>query len=77
MLLEPDGITLDRSLVAEAARDRSQRHALERFVRVASALGADVTVDGLSSALQRDVAKASGVRFGQGPLVGRRRPVAA
>ncbi|GJM22814.1 MAG: hypothetical protein DHS20C15_27290 [Planctomycetota bacterium] len=75
LVLEPDVIKIDRAFVHGAGRDPGARRRLERLVRTARHLSAEIVAEGLENASDREVLLELGVRHAQGFLLGRPVPV--
>jgi len=75
LVLEPDVIKIDRAFVHGASRDAGARRRLERLVRTARHLSADIVAEGLERESDRALLRELGVRYAQGYLLGRPAPV--
>ena len=73
LLLEPDTVKLDKSVVNGAATDTAQRRTLQRLVKVIRGIDADIVAEGIETEADRDLLLDLGVPFGQGYLLGRPR----
>ena len=71
LLLEPDTVKLDKSVVNGAANDAAQRRTLQRLVHVIRGIDADIVAEGIETEADRDLLLDLGVEFGQGYLFGR------
>jgi diguanylate cyclase (GGDEF)-like protein/PAS domain S-box-containing protein len=65
-----DRLKMDRSLVGDAAGDRSAALLVRGIVGLAHALGLAVVADGVQTPAQRDLLAEAGCDYMQGPLVG-------
>lgn len=74
ILLEPDSVKLDKSVVHGVAQDRAQRRTLDRLIRVIEGLEAQPMAEGVEKPEDRDVLLDMGVTHGQGFLFGRPAP---
>jgi EAL domain-containing protein (putative c-di-GMP-specific phosphodiesterase class I) len=75
LLLRPDVIKLDRALTAGIEADPQRRALVRAMVAFTGDVGAQLTAEGIETAAQLRVLRDSGVRFGQGHLLGRPSPV--
>jgi EAL domain-containing protein (putative c-di-GMP-specific phosphodiesterase class I)/CheY-like chemotaxis protein len=75
VLLAPDLLKLDRTIVAGVATDRVRRSLVERLAAFADDLGIAVVAEGIEDLLDLEELAALGVRFGQGFLLGRPGPI--
>ncbi len=73
LLLEPDTVKLDKSVVNGAATDTAQRRTLQRLVKVIQGIDADIVAEGIETEADRDLLLDMGVPYGQGYLLGRPR----
>ncbi len=71
VLLEPDLVKFDRSMVHGTARDPRKRRVLERMTMLMNALGAEVVAEGVEREEDRDLLRDLGISAGQGYLWGR------
>ena len=71
MLLRPDAIKLDRSLVEDVASDQAKQALVECFVRFADRTGAAVCAEGIESIADLCVLADLGVGYGQGYAIAR------
>ena len=69
--LEPDVLKFDRRGVHGVGRDAEKRRALERQIKVARALDAEIIAEGIEEESDRALLQALGVSLGQGFLFGR------
>ncbi len=77
VMLQPQIMKIDKRMVRGLAADAELRRALNRLLMVAEVLGAEVVAEGIETSQDYDVLLELGVRYGQGYLFGRPRPVAA
>ncbi len=70
ILLRPDIIKIDRKCVTGISKDSSKVRPLERILKIAKALGAQVVVEGIESRQDLELLKQLGVKYGQGFLWG-------
>ena len=73
--LEPDFIKLDRSLVDAVDTGRTARLIASAFAGLAAAMGAEIIAEGVERPGQLATLRDLGIRFGQGFLLGRPRPI--
>jgi EAL domain-containing protein (putative c-di-GMP-specific phosphodiesterase class I) len=73
--LEPDFIKLDRSLVDAVDTGRTARLIASAFAGLAAEMGAEVIAEGVERPGQLATLRDLGVRFAQGFLLGRPRPI--
>jgi EAL domain-containing protein (putative c-di-GMP-specific phosphodiesterase class I) len=71
IVLEPEVIKIDRRYVTDAYKDAERSRLLERLVRVAEVLGAELVAEGVCSQQDRKLLQKTGVELGQGPLWGK------
>mgnify|MGYP006275731811 CR=1 FL=1 len=71
LLLEPETVKLDKSVVQGAAEDGAQRRTLERLIGVIRGIDADIVAEGVETDADREVLVDLGVEFAQGYLFGR------
>lgn len=71
ILLEPEVVKIDRHCIAGIAGDARRAHAMERLLKVAGSLGAEVIAEGIETRADLEQVKALGVTLGQGFLWGR------
>lgn len=74
ILLEPDIVKIDKSVVTGAHEDPAQQRVLHRLVEVAHGLDMEVIAEGVETEADRDVLLGLGVHQGQGWLYGRPGP---
>ncbi|MCB9831701.1 MAG: diguanylate cyclase [Planctomycetes bacterium] len=75
VILEPEIVKIARRYVGGAAANPGLARSLERLIRVAKALGAEVIAEGIETEEDRQLVRGLGVEFGQGFLWGQpRRP---
>ncbi|MBK8011848.1 MAG: diguanylate cyclase [Deltaproteobacteria bacterium] len=70
LLLQPDIMKLDRSLVHGISVRRGSRELLGRAMRIADSLNLDVVAEGIEDAADLDILLSLGIPFGQGYLLG-------
>lgn len=70
-----DTLKLDRSFLRDLESDGGARAILEAMMRLGTALGMAVLVEGVETPAQRDWLRAAGCGFGQGYLFGRPAPI--
>ena len=75
VLLSPDFIKLDRTIVAGVATDRVRRSLVERLASFADDMTLGVVAEGIEEQRDLEELQALGVRFGQGFLLGRPGPI--
>ncbi len=75
LVLEPDVIKLDRTVVHGAHEDAGRQRHLERLLRVARTLESTVVAEGIESVQDLAMLNDLGVRYGQGFLWGTPQPV--
>ena len=71
LLLEPETVKLDKSVVHGAFEDAAKRRTLERLVGVIRGIDADIVAEGIETESDRELLIDLGVEFGQGYLFGR------
>ncbi len=71
VILEPEIVKIARRYVGGASTGAGLARSLERLVRVATALGAEVIAEGIETEADRALARELGIEFGQGFLWGR------
>ena len=71
IMLHPQVMKVDKRLVRGLAVDPEMRRTLERLLRVADVLGAEVVAEGIETTEDYEVLVEMGVRYGQGYLFGR------
>ncbi len=74
IMLHPQVMKVDKRLVRGLAVDPELRRTLERLLRVADVLGAEVVAEGIENTEDYQVLLEMGVRYGQGYLFGRPAP---
>ncbi len=74
IMLHPQVMKVDKRLVRGLAVDPELRRTLERLLRVADVLGAEVVAEGIENTEDYHILLDMGVRFGQGYLFGRPKP---
>lgn len=72
--LPVDRVKIDRSFVAEIARDRREAAIVRAIAALARELGMSVVAEGVETAEQADLLRAAGCEFAQGFLYGRPMP---
>jgi diguanylate cyclase (GGDEF)-like protein len=75
MVLHPDIIKIDKTIVTGGTHDSHKMRALERLIRAAKALDIEPFVVGVESAAEVEALRKMGVRYGQGFLWGKPVPV--
>lgn len=70
IVLKPDVVKIDRSLVRGVAGEPGAARRLERFVSIARGLGAEIIAEGIETQSERDALAALGITQGQGFLWG-------
>jgi diguanylate cyclase (GGDEF)-like protein len=75
IMLHPQVMKVDKRLVRGLAVDPELRRTLERLLRVADVLGAEVVAEGIENTEDYHILLDMGVRYGQGYLFGRPAPV--
>ncbi len=74
IMLHPQVMKVDKRLVRGLAVDPEMRRTLERLLRVADVLGAEVVAEGIENTEDYHILLEMGVRLGQGFLFGRPAP---
>lgn len=74
ILLEPQVVKIDKSLVQGASSDAHKQRVLARVVRLVAALGSDVIAEGVEQPEDRSLLEELGVPSAQGYLWGKPRP---
>jgi len=74
IMLHPQVMKVDKRLVRGLAVDPELRRTLERLLRVADVLGAEVVAEGIENTEDYHILLDMNVRFGQGYLFGRPEP---
>jgi EAL domain-containing protein (putative c-di-GMP-specific phosphodiesterase class I) len=74
--LEPEIIKLDRSLIAAIDSDPARRALARSLAQFATGIGADLVAEGVEHSAEMTACYESGIRFGQGYLLGRPGPIA-
>ncbi|MCB1184824.1 EAL domain-containing protein [bacterium] len=77
IMLHPQVMKVDKRLVRGLAGDPEMRRALERLLRVADVLGAEVVAEGIETTDDYEILLGMGVKYGQGYLFGRPQPCPA
>lgn len=75
IVLEPDIIKIDRSVIRGLSAGPGPRRAVERLLTLARHTGSDVIAEGVETVQTRDLLREVGVQYAQGFLWGRPRPV--
>ena len=75
ILLEPDIIKIDKRCVTGIAGNPAHERSLERLLKMAASLGAEVVAEGIESRSDFELLRSMGVAYGQGFFLGE--PVAA
>ena len=70
-----DMLKIDMTFVRDVGRSDHDRAIVEGILRLADSLHLDVVAEGIETALQRDLLRGLGCRFGQGYLFGRPLPI--
>ncbi|MCB9655760.1 MAG: diguanylate cyclase [Deltaproteobacteria bacterium] len=70
LLLQPDIMKLDRSLVHGISVRRGSRELLGRAMRIADSLNLEVVAEGIEDAADLDILLSLGIPYGQGYLLG-------
>jgi EAL domain-containing protein (putative c-di-GMP-specific phosphodiesterase class I) len=73
--LEPDFIKIDISLTRDIHKDDARRALARALISFAKEIGATIIAEGIETDLERDALRTSGVRYGQGYLLGRPAPL--
>ena len=71
LLLNPEIIKLDTTLIAGIANDLSAQSLAAGLIYFAARVGATIVAEGIETAEQRDALRDLGVRYGQGYYLGR------
>ena len=66
ILLQPDIIKIDRSVVQGVHENSGRKHSLKRLLKVTNSLGAEVIVEGIETKEELEALKQLGVTYGQG-----------
>lgn len=75
ILLEPDIIKIDKSCIRGITKDRLRIKSLERVLKVAQALDAEVVGEGIESVDDLELLTQLGVQYGQGFFFGKPSPI--
>ncbi|HEY6895881.1 MAG TPA: EAL domain-containing protein [Rhodocyclaceae bacterium] len=71
LILEPDIVKFDRSLLLRATEDRRVRRVLRRLADIVHDLGAIAVLEGLEQPVHLQIANDAGIDWAQGYLLGR------
>lgn len=71
VVLEPEVVKIDRKWVTGAARDPARRRVLERIIKMARALDAQLVAEGIEQREDLVLARELGIEFGQGYFWGK------
>lgn len=70
ILLEPDIIKIDKRCVTGIAGNPAHERSLERLLKMAASLGAEVVAEGIETRSDFDLLRSMGVAYGQGYFLG-------
>jgi EAL domain-containing protein (putative c-di-GMP-specific phosphodiesterase class I) len=71
LMVAPEIIKLDRSLIADLDKDPGRQALAELLVQFADRMGAELVAEGIERGEERDACHRHGIAYGQGYLLGR------